>query len=106
MISKHYENTRENRQQFIKEHFDNDGIMIDGFIVDRGHKNGLEVHSITDKGLIIIHNLYSGVLVTKLIARPQQIMRYYKDSGRVPPPEYEKVLELARLHNILGYNDM
>jgi hypothetical protein len=79
--------------------------MVDGFIIDRGHKNGLEVHSISDKGIIVIHNLNSGKLITKLLARPQQIKRYYESTGRAPPPEYESILELAKQHHILGYNE-
>lgn len=81
-----------------------DGYIIDGFIVDKGHPKGAEVHSITDKGIIIVHNFKSGKLVTKLLARPQQIKRYYESTGRKPPLEYENVLKLARLHQNLGYN--
>lgn len=106
MTSLHYKNNRNKRENFIEEYLSDDGIMVDGFIVDKGHKKGLEVHSITDKGIIVIHNLNSGKLITKLIARPQQIKRYYESSGREPPPEYEDILELARQHHILGYNEI
>lgn len=106
MVSKHYNNKRYKREKFIEECLNNDGHIIDGFIVDKGHPRGAEVHSITDNGIIIVHNLYSGVLVTKLIARPQQIKRYYEGTGREKPPEYEKILELARTHNILGFNSI
>lgn len=105
MVSRHYENQRNEREKFIEEYFCNDGVMVDGFIVDRGHRNGLEVHSITDKGIIVIHNLNSGKLITKLLARPQQIKRYYESTGRAPPSEYESILELAKQHHILGYNE-
>ena len=104
MVSKHYKNQRHNREKFIKRHLNNDGNIIDGFIVDKGHKNGAEIHTLTDNGIIIIHNYDSGLLVTKLIARPQQIIRYYKSTGREPPPEYDRVLELARWHESLNYN--
>lgn len=103
MVSEHYKSQRYEREKFIEEHF-GDGCIIDGFIVDRGHRRGAEVHSITDNGVIIIHNLYSGKLVTKLLARPQQIKRYYEYTKRKLPPEYETILELAKLHNKLGYN--
>ena len=78
--------------------------MVDGFVIDRGHKDGLEVHSITDNGLIIIHNLTSGKLITKLLARKNQIKRYYESTGREPPEDYEDILRLAELHESLGYN--
>ena len=105
-MTKHYKNKRCNREKFISEHLEDDGNIVDGFVVDKGHPNGAEVHSITDKGIIIVHNFYSGKLVTKLLARPQQIKRYYESTGRTPPPEYESILELARLHQRLGYNNM
>lgn len=104
MVSQHYKNKRNNREELIEERLNGDGYMIDGFIVDKGHVKGVEVHSITDKGVIIIHNLKSGKLVTKLLARPQQIKRYYQRTGRQPPPEYKDVLRLAWQHNCLGYN--
>lgn len=104
MTSKHYKNQRYKREKIINKCLHNDGHIIDGFIVDKGHPMGAEVHSITDKGIIIIHNLLSGSLVTKLIARPEQITRYYNRTKREPPPEYERVLELAKWHESLGYN--
>lgn len=104
-VSKHYKNGRCKREKFISEHLiDGDGYMVDGFIVDKGHRRGAEVHSITSNGIIIIHNLMSGKLITKLLARPSQIKRYYKSSGRQPPEEYRNILNLAELHKRLGYN--
>lgn len=103
MVSKHYLNQRNEREKFIEEHL-GEGHIIDGFIVDKGHPKGAEVHSITDNGIIIVHNLLSGKLVTKLLARPQQIRRYYEHTQREPPKEYESILDLARLHESLGYN--
>ena len=101
----HYKNQRYNREKFINEYI-GDGYIVDGFIVDKGHPNGVEVHSITENGIIIVHNYRTGKLVTKLLARPQQIKRYYESTGRKRPPEYEHILELALEHNILGYNNL
>lgn len=106
MITKHYNNQRYNREKFIEEHLGGDGYIVDGFVVDNRHPNGLEVHSITDNGIIIVYNLVSGNLVTKLIARENQIKRYYKSTGREPPKEYENILKLARWHESLHYNHM
>ena len=103
MNSKHYNKQRYKRQNFIDEYINGDGRIIDGFVVDRGHKNGAEVHSITDTGLILIHNYKSGKLVTKLIARPRQIERYYKNSNKHPP---QWLIELAEWHQSLLYNYM
>lgn len=104
MASKHYEMERNSREDFIEKYLNGDGNIIDGFIVDKGHKDGAEVHSITDNGIIIIHNIMTGKLVTKLIARENQIKRYYQSTGRKPPVEYKNVLRLARYHENLGYN--
>lgn len=105
MNTKHYKNQRYGREKFISECI-GDGYIVDGFVVDKGHPNGVEVHSITDNAIIIVHNYRTGKLVTKLLARPQQIKRYYESTGRKPPPEYEDILKLARQHNILGYNNI
>lgn len=105
MVSKHYLSNRNEREKFIDEHFKND-YVIDEFVVDRGHPNGAERHCITNNAIIIVYNLNSGKLCTKLIARPQQIKRYYENSGREPPLEYENILKLALEHTILGYNKL
>ncbi len=99
--SSHYHYKRKRRDKIIKNRLHGDGYIIDGFVIDRGHKDGLEVHSITENGVIIIHNYHTGKLITKLIARPEQIERYYKNSGTIPP---KRVLFLARWHEDLGYN--
>ena len=104
MTSKHYASKRSEREKFIEDL--GEGHIIDGFIVDKGHPHGAECHSITDNGIIIVHNLMSGKLVTKLLARPNQIKRYYEHTGRHPPPEYESILELALQHQILGYHNI
>lgn len=101
MLSKHYKRARNQRERTIKKYCCGDGCIIDGFVVDRGHKDGTEVHSITETGMIIIHNYNTGKLVTKLIARPQQIERYYKKAGKKIP---YWLLELAQWHQDLGYN--
>lgn len=106
MVSEHYNNERYNREEFINEYLHGDGNIIDEFIVDKGHPHGAERHCITDNGVIIVFNLNSGKLVTKLLARPQQIKRYYESTGREPPSNYDEILRLAREHNILGYNNV
>lgn len=104
-VSKHYNYKRGRRERLIKNQLHGDGNIIDGFIVDRGHKHGPEVHSLTDNGVIIIHNMGTGKLITKLLARKEQIERYYSD-GREKPPEYNRVIELAKWHESLNYNDV
>lgn len=69
------------------------------FTVDKGHKNGAEIHVITENGIINIYNQHSKKYVTGLIARPGQLQRY----GVIIP---ESVLEKARTHVAMHYNEL
>ena len=100
MNSRHYTKDRQNREAIITQI--GEGTVIKEVVVDRGHRNGPEVHKITDTVLILVYNQRSGKLVTKLIARPAQILRYYKENE----PKPTKVVELARVHTKLKYNEM
>lgn len=100
--SNHYKKSRNDREKLIQKVVGGDGDVIDTFEVDKGHKDGMELHSITNTGLIIIHNKETGKLVTKLIARPEQIRRYYKNSKKSPP---QWLIDLATWHNDLHYNE-
>ncbi len=101
MVSNHYKNKRYKREKFINKHLNGDGKIIDSFIVDNGHANGLERHCITDTGLIIIYNNDSNLLVSKLIARPNQIRRYYIGIDKEPP---QSLIRLAEWHEGMKYN--
>ena len=101
MVSRHYKSKRYKREKFIDKHLNGDGKVIDSFIVDKEHKNGLERHDITENGVIVVYNAGTNKLVTKLVARPQQIKRYYYNSGREPP---QWLLNLCRWHEDLHYN--
>jgi hypothetical protein len=74
------------------------GQPIKSIIVDKGHENGLEIHTVTSQGIVYIGNATTQKLVTFLIARPEQLKRYgvYDDT----------VLAIARKHQELGYNNM
>lgn len=100
MNSRHYTNDRQKREAIITQI--GVGTVIKEVVVDRGHRNGPEIHQITDTALIFIYNQRSGKLVTKLIARPAQILRYYKEDE----PKPTKVVELARVHARMKYNEM
>ena len=94
MTSKHYNRDRVLREKLIKEIGLGKEIMT--VRVDKGHPMGAELHTITSNGIIIIRNERTNKMVTKLIARPNQIKRY--------GIEDKKVIEIARKHQILGYN--
>ena len=94
MVSKHYIKDRVKREKLIKEI--GIGKEVKTVRVDKGHPNGAELHTITSNGIIIIRNERTNKMVTKLIARPNQIKRY--------GIEDKKVIEIARKHQELGYN--
>ena len=96
MTSRHYNRDRVAREKLIKEI--GIGKEIKTVRVDRGHKDGAELHTITTNGIIIIRNERTNKMITKLIARPNQIRRY--------GIEDKKVIEIARKHQTLGYNMM
>ena len=94
MTSRHYNRERVAREKLIKKI--RLGKEIATFTVDKGHPMGAELHTITSTGIIIIRNQKTNKMVTKLIARPNQIKRY--------GIEDKKLIEIARKHQTLGYN--
>ena len=100
MTSKHY-NSERVRREYLIDFGIGLGHVVNDFVINRGHKDGPEIHSITDTGIILIHNQKSGKMVTKLIARPGQIARYYLAEGRVAP---QSIVDIAREHQKKGYN--
>ena len=98
MYSKHYVSDRIEREKLIQKI--GVGVAVDTIRVDRNHKNGAELHTITSTGIIIIRNERTNKIVTKLIARPGQIKRYYDEVPKI----MEKVIQIARVHQKMGYN--
>ena len=101
MVSQHYKGKRYKREKFIEKYLGGDGKVIDSFLVNKGHKDGMERHDVTENGIIVVYNAASGKLVTKLIGREGQLRRLYGNIGREPP---KYLIELARWHKDLGYN--
>lgn len=98
----HFSIDRKNRAELLKE-LKAPILSVDGklciFVVDKGHKNGKEIHVITENGIINIYNQNSKKYVTGLIARPAQLIRY----GVTIP---ENVMEKARYHVYMHYNEV
>ena len=104
MNTKHWNNDRQSRDNFINEILGGEGAVITVINhVDRGHPNGTERHEITSNGIINVYNERTGKLVTRLIARPAQIRRYYPESASIPNILLA-VINIAREHQRLGYN--
>ena len=98
MNTRHYEMDRQERENFIKR-FIGYGNIIATTTWDSHHPAGLETHTISDTGIITVYNKRTGKLVTKLIARPNQLKRY----GLTLPAS---VYAIARQHQQLGYNEI
>ena len=98
MTSKHWSNDRNRRNTLIQQI--GEGTEIKRVILDRGHKNGAEIHVISSTGIVTIYNQRTGKMITKLIARVGQIKRYYSENETIPAG----LLEIARSHQKKGYN--
>lgn len=95
----HYNRDRQTREDLIKTI--GCGTPIKRVEIDKGHRNGPEIHEITSTGIVNIYNKRTGKLITKLIARPGQLRRYYGEE-RVPTEVWKKAVE----HQRNGYNEM
>jgi FAD synthase len=99
MTSTHYTNDRRGREALIQQI--GYGYTVKTVIVDRGHRNGPEVHKISSTGIVTIYNQRTMKMVTRLIARPGQITRYYEQSEKIPA----NLLKIAREHQQQRYNE-
>ena len=100
MTSKHYKEDRQVREQIIQQI--GMGEVVASFRIDRGHKNGAEIHEITSTGIIVVYNERSGKMVTKMVARPGQIRRYYPQ-GKAPKTLISKAIENTVEHDYNRY---
>lgn len=94
----HTEHISKERQNRIDKAFEinraSDGSQapIDAvFLVDKGHKDGKELHCVTENGVIYILNewkftKFNRGLITILFARPNQVKRLYDSCKLEMPP--------------------
>ena len=92
-ISNHYANYRLVREETIKKL--GRGYLVKSIRWDRGHKNGAEIHKIYSTGVIEIYNEKTNILCTKIVARPNQIRRYWAE-GQAPWWLVNKAIENVR----------
>ena len=93
----HYRRDRRYRERIIQTI--GEGTVIKVMTVDRGHPKGPEIHELSSTGIITVWNFNHTKIITKLIARPGQVKRYYKDT--TAPTE---LVMLAKEHLKLHYN--
>lgn len=97
MYSKHYAKDRKIREAVIREI--GEGDIYQKFTVYNQKRQEPEIHILTTNGIIEIRNYFNRKIVTKLIARPGQIKRYYPD-GNAP----QNIINVAFQHQKLGLN--
>ena len=101
MISKHYTVDRANRDYIIRTEIGY-GETVREYTIDKGHWHGTERHVLSNTGIITIYAIRTGDLITRLIARPAQVRKFYKENEIVP----EDILNLAYEHQRKGYNEV
>ena len=100
MDTMHYNNDKEVRRNTIEKYI-GWGTDIFSAELDRGHKNGSEIHVVTDTAIIKIYNARTCKHVTDLIARPNQIKRVYHAKGQYAP---RWLLDIAYENQNRGFN--
>ena len=100
MNTLHYNEDKEIRRNTIEKYIGyGDDIM--SAEIDRGHKNGSEIHVVTNSGIIKIYNARTKKHITDLIGRPSQIKRVYNAKG-VRCPKW--LIEIAIENCNRGFN--
>lgn len=100
MDTLHYTRDRASRRAVINNVVGY-GRDIFSAVIDRGHVNGAEIHTVTDSGIIKVYNARTHRHITDLIARPNQIKRVYNAAGANAP---RWLLDIARDNQMRGLN--
>ena len=97
-LTNHYRNDRGARKQVVSA---STLVPLYSFIVDTGHPNGNEIHTITERAEIIIQNERTKKVVTVLFARPAQVTRYWKlMNKRLPTDESFSLVQRFAKNNL------
>jgi hypothetical protein len=104
--TKHFIEERQSREELINNVIGDTNNVICTNVIDRGHINGAERFELSDKAIIRVYNNITNRHITDLIARPNQI---YDRMGiaflNVSKSVRKSVIEIAREHQNLGYNN-
>jgi hypothetical protein len=97
---------RGSRMEMVMSLLKDNDYVDQCFLVDKGHEDGREIHCVTSSGIIFVlnHEKYEAkrpCLVTILIARPSQVLRYYKGCGLWVD---QSILDECIKHEKLGLN--
>lgn len=95
--SNHWTKDRQLRAELIAQI--GEGKVVKEVIIDKHHPAGAELHILSDTGIITIENARTHKMVTKLIARPGQLKRFFPN-GNIP----QALINITRQHQKLAYN--
>ena len=98
----HFTNERAVRNNNIINIIGGYGVARYSFVVDTNHPNGNEIHTITTNGIVVMQNERTKALITAIVARPNQIARYFEYG--IPNNVYP-IIAKARTHQTLNYNN-
>jgi hypothetical protein len=94
--SLHYQKDRKHREEIIQSI--GYGNTIKTTRIDRGDPRGAEIHELSDTGIIHIYTEKTHMLITRFIATPNQVKRYYTINEIVP----QFLIALAIAHKPLS----
>ena len=95
-ISVHYQTERQKREQIIKEKIGY-GKIVKHIINSEENI----IYAISSTGIINVINHQNYLLITRKIARPAQLIRFYSIHNEIVP---NYLLQIAKKHQRLGYN--
>ena len=105
--TKHFTEERMSREQLIKNVIGDTNKILCTNVIDRGHKDGAERFELTDKAIIKVYNVKTDRHITDLIARPKQVYDRLGDAFMsLDVNVRRRIINLARKHQELGYNNL
>jgi hypothetical protein len=96
--TKHWNKDRKSRLEKVLEICNGDlGNPVYSFLVDEAHNDGKEIHTLTDKCVLIIQNEVTKNFVTLWLPWPGKVKRYwFKRGSRLPiDPVFDKIMGLS-----------
>lgn len=98
IFTRHFIEDRGDRFERIRKEI-GFGKLLKVEYIDNHHRNGAEIHYITDTGVIFVKNARTHKMVTIEVVAVHQLKKYWEDA-LIPV----KMLEIARQHERIGAN--
>lgn len=96
----HFQRDRGARRKEMSQHNQKIGTPMYSFIVDTGNHLGSEIHTITDRAILIIQGVNDKRIITYYPARPNQITRYWQKLNIPTPTDaiFSYIIKFAKLN--------